>query len=153
MKRLLPLQTTGSGVIDTFGLNKADRLRIKEVGVDKWLDEISGVKLITTHDAVTVAVKLPEFPKGIGKLKIPLEVSLGKTWQIGKSKLKAGSTGDIMCFAFLKIARENKNIVTYEQCAILCPAYPGDPVAWARQAGAEVSTERKNKRYVVIKYV
>lgn len=112
---------------------------------------IHGYILATTHDAVTV--KLPKFPKGIEKLKIPLDVLVGKTWQLGKSKLKPGSTGDIMCYAFLKLARENKNIVTYEQCAVLCPAYPGDPVAWARQAGAEIRTEKKNRRYVVVKYV
>ena len=54
---------------------------------------------------------------------------------------------------FFRLARENKDCVTYEQAAVLCPAYPGDPAAWARAAGATVQTEKKNKRYRVVKYV
>ena len=106
----------------------------------------------TLHDAVEVKVKLPKFPEGIEKLKIPFEASVGKTWKT-TSKLKPGSIGDILAFAFLKLAQENNNIVTYEQAATLCPAYPGDPALWAREAGAQVTTERKNKRYVVVKSV
>jgi len=39
--KLRPLQTTGSAVINLEGLNPEDRLRIKKVGFDRWLDEVS----------------------------------------------------------------------------------------------------------------
>ena len=76
-----------------------------------------------------------------------------KVYERSKSKLKPGSKGDILAFAFFKLAEANNGYVTYEQTAILCPAYPGDPALWAREAGGEVITERKNRRYKVVKYV
>ena len=140
MKQLLSLQCPGQSNIDISGLNKQDRDRIKEVGFDSWLDEISGQrssKNKTLANNYNAAIKT-----------IVVEAHNKST-----SKLKPGSTGDVMCFAFLNLAKANKNIVTYEQCAVLCPAYPGDPVAWARQAGATVRTEKKNRRYIVEQYV
>lgn len=150
MRQLLPLQSQGTGWIDINGLNKSDQQRIRSVGLNKWLDEITG----KTNGKLKVRVD-PKMPKGLIKFEDSKGKTVGVITNVGtsKSKLKAGSIGDILAFAFLKLAQENKNIVTYEQTAILCPAYPGDPALWARAAGAEVITERKNKRYLVIKYV
>jgi hypothetical protein len=134
MSNPLPLQTGGRCYIDYSGLNKEDRLRIREIGLDKWLDEVTGHALARAYNKTVTTAAKEENKKS-------------------QSKLKPGSKGDVIAFAFFSLAKANKNIVTYDQCAELCPEYPGDPVAWAREAGAEVKTEKKNKRYIVVKYV
>ena len=66
---------------------------------------------------------------------------------------KAGSKTDILVFGFVKIAEQNNGIVTSEQAKILNPKYPNDTAYYARKAGWEVTTDRKNKLYKVGKYV
>jgi NAD(P)H-nitrite reductase large subunit len=44
-KAYLPLiQTTGSAQIDIQGLNKEDIDRIREVGLTKWMEEVSALQ-------------------------------------------------------------------------------------------------------------
>lgn len=117
-----------TGAVDINGLNPSDRKRIREVGFEQWLTEVrSGKKQV---EAQQPAIQ-----------------------QQAKSKLKPGSVGDTLATEFFRVARAHNNIVTYEQVAHMCPAYPTDPASWAREAGATVKTDRKNKRYLVEKYV
>ena len=141
----LPLQTVGSPGIDINGLNKQDKQRIKEVGFDQWIDEITGhkkKKMNSPQQLNTTKVYTAAATRAINILA-----------PVISSKVKPGSVGYPLAIAFFKLARENGNVVTYDQTAKLCPKYPGDPALWAREMGADVVTERKNKRYVVVKYV
>src|SRR5208282_541530 len=148
MRSLLPLQSQGTGWIDINGLNKKDQRRIKEVGFNQWIDEISGIKTLKDMLGSKYRVEVqPQFCHDTLEVKVT-EVKDADL----VSKLKAGSVGYELALKFFRLARANSNIVTYEQAAILCPAYPKDPALWARETGAEVITERKNKRYVVVKY-
>ena len=67
-------------------------------------------------------------------------------------KVKPNSVGYPLAMEFIRLAKENQDYVTFEQCAKMCPAYPTDPAAWARAMGLQVATEKKNQRYKVIKY-
>lgn len=154
MRSLLPLQTTGSSCIDIMGLNKQDRERVMAIGLDAWLDELLSNKPRKRKQNVVVPtnssrVLLPGNQSGSGTTE-------NRQQQVNDSdlvsKLKAGSVGYSLALQFFRLARENNNIVTYKQTTELCPNYPGDPALWAREAGAEVRTERKLKRYVVVKY-
>ena len=39
--RELPIQTQGSPFINTYALNPEDKLRISQVGFERWLEEAS----------------------------------------------------------------------------------------------------------------
>lgn len=145
MRTLSPLQTTGSAWINVNGLNKEDRDRIKQIGFNAWLDEVTGqTKNTKTNQQINIQIQKKAFELEKKEQVIRYENSI---------KLKPGSIGYILAVEFFKLARANNGYVTYEQTAKLCPKYPNDPALWARQAGAEVITERKNKRFKVVMYV
>ena len=114
--------------VDLEGLNPEDKKRISQVGIDKWLDEIS--------------TKAGSAPVTVAKTTKKQEV------KAPKNGTKAYITG---C-AFLVLAQNFKDMVTYDQAEALHPTYPSDCAYYARLLGADVETDRKNKVYRVKKY-
>lgn len=85
---LLPLQTMGSCVIDTNGLNKQDRKRIREVGLSKWMDEVKSSHKTARQQRNNAICKqetpsdraqhVPEQPKRITRVLLTRQVSKGR---------------------------------------------------------------------------
>ena len=138
-------QTNG---IDLNGLNDADKKRISQVGFLNWLDEVSNVK--TQPKKAIPVVSVAAAQQGPKKLIATTTVA---TPQQSQNKVKPNSVGYPLAMEFIRLAKENKDIVTYEQCEKMCPAYPTDPASWARAMGLQVQTEKKFRRYKVLKYV
>jgi hypothetical protein len=54
---------------------------------------------------------------------------------------------------FLKVAKTNKGIVTFDQAKQIHPSYFSDCSYYAKKLGAEVVTDRRKKLFKVTKYV
>lgn len=157
------MQCSWASGIDFNGLNKEDRQRITRVGFLTWLDEIAAPKskLLTVPAKIQIGTqKITYSAKQViptTQTKIAPTISVTPEAKIiqtqATNKVKPTSVGYPLAMEFIRLAKENKDIVTYEQCEKLCPAYPTDPASWARAMGLQIQTEKKEKRYKVIKYV
>lgn len=134
------LQTSWSNGVDFEGLNENDRKQIKKVGFDKWLEENSKKK--------KPKVSPPSAAKSIATITGAPVATGAKAAFLEKKFTKAQK----MAMAFIA-AVSKEGIVTYAQAAKINPKYPADPAYYARKAGWEVTTDRKNKIFKVGKYV
>jgi hypothetical protein len=112
--------------VDIGGLSEDAQRRIREVGLNQWMDEIA-------KKPPKVALKPKE--------KVEAKSPPGK-------KTKAF----LIAMSFLGIAKTNKDIVTYDQAKAIHPAYPSDCAYYAKKLGADVVTDRKNKIFKVKRY-
>lgn len=139
------LQTSWSKGIDIDGLTDEEQKRIKKIGLNAWIDELSAKnekavfkKSKEAHpSAAEVIAKLTGLPPATGHKAAFLERKMTKAQK--------------MAMAFIAAA-SGEGIVTYEAAAKINPKYPADPAYYARQSGWEVRTDRKNKLYKVGKY-
>jgi hypothetical protein len=123
-------QCSWQGPIDYDGLNLEDKEIIQQVGLDAWLDKLESTS------------RTPEKEKAVNIEALKKKFSLTKQ-----------TKAQIIAFEFLKLASQNRgNVVTYLEAAKIHPAYPSDCAFYARQIGASVATDRKNKRFKVISY-
>jgi hypothetical protein len=149
------LQSSWSRGIDLEGLNETDKKRIKQVGLNQWMDELSAKneKSVTEKKSKEV---MPSAPMGAIKEQSAVtgvhraETSADPILELAISKLNKTQKQVV---AFIKVSKENGGVVTFEQSAKINPKYPADPVYYARKAGWAVETDRKAKVFRVGAYV
>lgn len=164
----LPLQCNwGSPPIDIEGLNDSDKKRIKEIGFDKWLEEVSmteatkqlrskfsgGIKQETPQQTVDRLSK--ELSENHTKLiSIIDDCGHGFTRGVGcnicnpKPTVSIGKKGMFLAEEFVKVAKANNGIVTKEM-ALKIDKVAADPAYYARLLGHEIETDRKNHRWIL----
>jgi hypothetical protein len=130
--------------IDIEGLNPGDRKRIAEIGLSRWLEEVSRPKIKLTGKFLT---GLPVQKKEKDQTALT-EVVLD---QRQAQKISIGKKGNFLADEFIRIARANNGIVTVEECKKVNPQYPADVPYYARLRGCQVETDRKNKLYKLVK--
>ena len=146
------VQCSWQSPVDTNGLNPEDQKRISQIGLNAWLNEITGVKAPKDlSKALAEALQKTKVSQPLVKVVPTLRSSLAKPTQA--NKVKPTSVGYPLAMWFFQTARANKDCVSFDQCKQKCPACWTDPVAWARHMGAEIKTEKTNQLYKVIKYV
>lgn len=149
---MTPLQCSWSSPIDFDGLDAADKRRIQQIGIDKWIAEKKKSmnlksKFKTGEKKVTdTAVKQAEVAKeAVIKQEVDKVIK-----EVTAKPPKEGSKGKMLAEKFLEIARANNGIVTYEQASAITK-YKEDLPYNARLQGHEVQTDRTNKCYKLVK--